>query len=96
MAKNGRLEGTIQAQADTHKKTGKHQATAALPHSQALQEMREAEHAAASLGGRGMGSPRHSETHSDQESMLGSAYCSSLEASESLPQITPGTSDEIL
>ncbi|KAJ1208660.1 hypothetical protein NDU88_004043 [Pleurodeles waltl] len=70
--------------------------TAAPPHSQTLQEMREAAHAAASIGGGGSGSLHHSETHSDQESMSGSTYCSSHDATESLPKITPGTSDEIL
>ncbi|KAJ1104400.1 hypothetical protein NDU88_001812 [Pleurodeles waltl] len=70
--------------------------TATPPRSQALQEMREAVHAAASLGGGGTGSPHHSETHSDQQSMSGSTYCLSHDATESLPKITPGTSDEIL
>ncbi|KAJ1083834.1 hypothetical protein NDU88_003989 [Pleurodeles waltl] len=75
---------------------GKRRPNTARPHSQALQEMREAVHAAASLRGGGSGSPHHSETYSDQESMSGSAYCSSHDATESLPKITTGTLDEIL
>ncbi|KAJ1144251.1 hypothetical protein NDU88_010552 [Pleurodeles waltl] len=86
----------MQAQSETRKKKGKRGTTAAPLRSQALRERQEVVHAAASLGGERMGSLRQSESHSDQESMSGSACCSSHDASDSLPQITLGTSNEIL